>query len=141
MNRKLTFQTKVQFRRGRHGQKRLVEGESKSEGQASGRLPRVTRLMALAIRFDGLIRSGAAADQAELARLGRVTRARMTQIMNLLLLAPDIQESLLFLAPVTRGRCEIHLRLLQPIAQVADWQKQRALCCQLLSRSTSVGRN
>ena len=38
-------------------------------------------------------------DYAELARLGRVTRARMTQIMKLLDLAPDIQEQILFLPP------------------------------------------
>lgn len=35
-------------------------------------------------------------DYAELARLGYVTRARLTQIMNLLLLATDIQEAILF---------------------------------------------
>jgi len=38
--------------------------------------------MALAIRFDGLIRDGKVKDQAELARLGHVSRARLTQIMN-----------------------------------------------------------
>jgi hypothetical protein len=53
-------------------------------------IPRITRLMALAIHFDGLIQSGAVANYAELARLGNVTRARMTQIMNLLNLAPEI---------------------------------------------------
>ena len=41
--------------------------------------------MALAIRFEQLVRDGVVADYAELARLGRVTRARMSQIMNLLL--------------------------------------------------------
>lgn len=49
-----------------------------------GRVPRVARLMALAIHFEELVRSGAVADYATLARLGHVTRARMTQIMNLL---------------------------------------------------------
>ncbi len=44
--------------------------------------------MALAIRFDGLMRQGVVKDQAELARLGHVSRARLTQIMNLLCLAP-----------------------------------------------------
>ena len=37
-----------------------------------------------------------------------VTRARMTQIMNLLNLAPDIQEELLLLPPVTEGRDPDH---------------------------------
>jgi len=52
--------------------------------------------MALAIRFDDLIRRGEVRDYADLARLGHVSRARITQIMNLLNLAPDIQERLLF---------------------------------------------
>ncbi len=35
-----------------------------------GRIPRVSRLMALAIRFEKLVRDGVVADYAELARLG-----------------------------------------------------------------------
>jgi len=89
-----------------------------------GRVPRVSRLMALAIRFEGLVRGGEVADYAELARLGHVTRARVSQIMNLLHLAPDIQEALLFLPPVERGRDGIILCDLQPIAMTADWRKQ-----------------
>jgi hypothetical protein len=42
--------------------------------------PRIARLMALAIRFEGLVREKKIRDYAELARRGRVTRARMTQI-------------------------------------------------------------
>jgi hypothetical protein len=94
--------------------------------------------MALAIRFDGLIRSSAVADQAQLARLGHVTRARLTQIMNLLLLAPGIQESILFLPLIQEGRDRIHLRQLQPIAQVPDWHKQRVLWSELASASASA---
>ena len=90
-------------------------------------MPRVARLLALAIRFDKLIRSGEVADYAELARLAHVTRARITQIMNLLMLAPDIQEAILFLPPVERGRDPIHLRQLQGIALVPHWRKQRRL--------------
>ncbi len=60
--------------------------------------------MALAIRLDQLIRDGVVADQAELARLGHLTRARLTQIMNLLCLAPDLQEQILFLPLTERGR-------------------------------------
>ena len=59
--------------------------------------------MALAIHFDGLIPSGAVTNYAELARLGNVIRARVTQIMNLLMLAPAIQESLLFLPRLEQG--------------------------------------
>jgi hypothetical protein len=70
----------------------------------AGRVPRVARLMALALKFEAMVREGVVTDYAELARLGHVTRARLTQIMNLTVLAPDIQEALLFLPLVERGR-------------------------------------
>ena len=88
----------------------------------------MSRLMALAIRFDQLIRDGVVADQAELARLGHVSPARLTQIMNLLWLAPDIQEALLFLPRVACGQDPVHERQIRPIAAVADWRKQRPMC-------------
>ena len=66
-------------------------------------------------------------DYAQLARLGHVTRARITQIMNLLQLAPEIQEQLLHLPRTVRGRDPIHLRQLQPIAAVLDWHQQRVM--------------
>ena len=90
-----------------------------------GRVPRVARLMVLAIRFDGLIRSGAVKNQAELARLGHVSRARISQILSLLLLAPDIQEEILFLPVTKRGRAPILLCHLWPIAANPDWKCQR----------------
>ncbi|GJM43681.1 MAG: hypothetical protein DHS20C21_05230 [Gemmatimonadota bacterium] len=58
-------------------------------------IPRVTRLMALAIWFDEMIRTGDVKDYAELARIGKVSRARVTQIMDLLCLAPTTQAELL----------------------------------------------
>ena len=96
-----------------------AEGTAGGRGDAgsapAGRVPRVSRLMALAIRFDQLIRDGVVADQAELARLGHVSRARLTQIMNLLNLAPDIQEQLLHLPRVQQGRDPVTERELRPI--------------------------
>ena len=82
--------------------------------------------MALAIRFDSLIRDGAVKDQAELARLGHVTRARLTQIMNLLNLAPDIQEELLLKSILGRDRDVVSERHLRPIAATFSWRKQRS---------------
>ncbi|MCX6630877.1 MAG: hypothetical protein NTW28_24955 [Candidatus Solibacter sp.] len=92
-----------------------------------GKLPRVARLMALAIKFDGMIRAGAVTDYADLARLGLVTRARMTQIMNLLNLAPDIQEQIMFLPERTQGRETIAERNLRPLVRVVLWGRQRKL--------------
>jgi hypothetical protein len=81
--------------------------------------------MALAIRFEALVRSGAVADYAALAELGHVSRARVTQIMNLLCLAPDIQEQILFLPRTERGRDPIILADLLQIASHLDWRRQR----------------
>lgn len=114
---------RVHFETRRSGRKALRIGPA-PEPPPPGRIPRVTRLMALAIRFDHLIRTGEVRDMAELARLGMVTRARVTQIMNLLLLAPAIQEAVLYLDPVESGRDPITERDLRPIAAVADWRRQ-----------------
>jgi len=117
---------KVHFEPSRRGRKRAVVGEKPADPATTpGNLPRVTRLMALAIHFDGLIRDGEVADYAEIARLGHVTRARVTQIMNLLHLAPDIQEAILSLPRTESGRDPITERDLRPIAAIVDWRKQR----------------
>jgi hypothetical protein len=96
-------------------------GRSKQAASAPVRVPRITRLMALAIRFQDMIDRGEVRDHAEIARLGYVTRARMTQIMNLLHLAPDLQETLL------DGRGETHIaeRHLRSILRFVRWDEQR----------------
>lgn len=140
MIRPLTVETDFHFERRGRGSRRVLEpGTVPVVDRPIGRLPRITRLMALAIRFDELICSGAVADYADLARLGHVTRARVTEIMNLLMLAPDVQEEILFLPRVTTGRDPIHLRQLQPIALVPDWRKQRRLWSDLRSRTLACG--
>ena len=84
-------------------------------------IPRTARFMALAIKFEDMIQHGEVRDFAELARLGYVTRARLTQIMNMLLLAPDIQEHLLMAASwIPRER-----ELRRVAAQIL-WQDQRS---------------
>ena len=90
-----------------------------------GRIPRVARLVALAHKFQRMLDAGEVESMADLARLGRVTPARITQIMDLLLLAPDIQEALLFLPPVERGYAPIHLREPRYVCQTPLWQEQR----------------
>jgi hypothetical protein len=128
MTTTLTIEREVHFhRRGRGSRKELRPGEAPAVPAQPGRVPRVARLMALALRFDRLLRDGVIADYAELARLGHVTRARVSQVMNLLYLAPDLQERVLFLPRTERGRDPIILRDLQPIASTPDWRKQRRL--------------
>jgi hypothetical protein len=104
----------------------MVEGPlPTAPKRPKGRLPRITRYMALAIYYEDLIRQGHVHDYAEIATLGHVTRARVTQIMNLRLLAPSIQEQLLNLSRIVSGRVEWSLRDFQSIALEQDWQTQR----------------
>ena len=106
----------------------MVEGPPPTVPERpKGRLPRITRYMALAIYYEDLIRQGHVHDYAEIATLGHVTRARVTQIMNLRLLAPDVQERLLALARIEKRRDSICLRDLQNIALEPAWKKQRLL--------------
>jgi hypothetical protein len=86
------------------------------------RISRVTRLMALAIKFQDMVTRGEVRDFADIARLGYVTRARLTQIMNLLLLAPDIQEHLLDTTPPATNVSERNLR---SIVARHKWADQR----------------
>lgn len=126
----LTTEYKVHFEVGRKTRKQLTEGAAPPAQETlvePGTVPRVSRLMALAIRLERLLRDGVARDYADLARLGGVTRARLTQIMNMLLLAPDIQEELLFLPRTIAGRHPVTEHDMRRIAAVPDWRKQRRL--------------
>ncbi|MBP7748470.1 MAG: hypothetical protein KA383_20330 [Phycisphaerae bacterium] len=123
----ITVKRKVHFVRRAHGRRVAKPVTEDIPAPSPGRVPRVARLMALAIRFDGLIREGRVTDQSDLARLAHITQPRLTQIMNLNHLAPDIQEQLLFLPLVTCGRDTIHERMLRPIAAQTRWQAQRQL--------------
>lgn len=120
----ITIERKVHFQQGRQTRKQLLEGEA-GPSIPAGRVPRVSRLMALAIRLDQLIRDGVVRDQAELARLGHVSPARLTQIMNVLTLAPDIQEEILFLPCTESGRDAVTEREVRSIVTVPDWGQQR----------------
>ena len=123
----ITIKRKVHFVRRDHGRKTIADEPRSTEQVEPGRVPRISRLMALAIRFDRLIREGTVTDLSELARLAHVTQPRITQIMNLNHLGPDIQEELLFLPRVTNGRDLVHERMLRPFAVEADWRRQRQL--------------
>lgn len=95
------------------------------------RIPRVSRLVALAHKFERMLVTKQVSTMAELAACGCVTRARVTQIMDLLLLAPDIQEALLFLPGAEKGRDPITLRELRYVCQPVSWAEQRSRWAEL----------
>jgi hypothetical protein len=78
--------------------------------------------MTLAIRMNGLIRDGVVTNQTELGRARKVTNDRI----NLLNLAPDIQEAILFLPEVTSGKPPITERHLRPMVAELNWARQRS---------------
>ena len=91
----------------------------------SSRIPRIARLLALAWHVEELVRSGTVSSYAAAARLGHVSRARLSQILSLLNLAPDLQEQLLFFQRPARGRQSLVLRHVLTVAAAIDWHEQR----------------
>ncbi len=137
MNAPLTLECAIHFCRRGRGRRREIDHGSEPERpvRPPGRIPRVSRFMALALRFADYLRTGRTHSYGELARLGRVSQARISQILNLLNLAPDLQEALLLLPRTERGRDPIILQALQPIARTLDWNQQRRLWAALRART------
>ena len=102
MNSSLTVSRRFRIQRQRHGRKAL-RGDSDHQELPSERVPRVARLMALAIHFEQLLRKGVVADQTQLTRLGHVSQ----------------------LPPTQGGREHLSERELRPIAALAGWPRQR----------------
>jgi hypothetical protein len=98
--------------------------EEASAVPLAGRLPRITRLLALAVRLEDLLRQGTAQDYAELARLGGVSRSRITQIMNLRRLAPAIQERILGFPASSSVAGVVTERTVRRLTQCLDWREQ-----------------
>jgi len=101
------------------------EGAEQVPSRRIGRLPRITQVLALAMHLEDMIRRGEANDYADLARLSCLCRERISQIVRLNYLAPDIQVELLYLAPTTSGRFPISETALRKIANILSWVDQR----------------
>jgi hypothetical protein len=120
----LTVVCPVSFRRVESGRKQLKAGPEEPLPKSAS-IPRVTKLMALALRFEKLVTEGLVVNYADLARLGGVSFARVSQILNLLNLAPDIQEELLFLKKTPGGREPVTEFELRDLVAEVEWGAQR----------------
>jgi hypothetical protein len=94
--------------------------------EPSRRPARVAVTLALAHTIQRAIDRGEIRDQAEAARRLGVTRARMTQIMDLTRLAPDLQEGFLFPESIS-GLESLGERTLRVIVRAVSWGDQRLL--------------
>lgn len=130
----ITVTKQVVFTRSARGRKRLADKPAVEAPLPVGRVRRVSGVMALAIQFDRLLREGVVRNTTELARLTHVTQPRITQVMQLLHLAPDIQEELLFRPLIERGRDSVTEKHLHRIAAEPDWRKQRSMWSQVKTR-------
>ena len=131
VKRKIAFQGEAHKRRNAAKAARVKLAES-------GRIPRIAKLVALASRMQSMIESGQVDTFQKLAELGRISQPRMTQIMSLMLLAPDIQEELLYLPEVVQWKATIHERLLRPLTTQLDWRVQRRMWGRIRKRQETV---
>ena len=115
-----TFEIRFHLRTGR-----LAGEGNQAQSVASGRLPRITQVLALAIHFDDMIRTGKAADYSDVARLACLCRERISQIMRLNQLAPDLQVEVLYLPPRPTGKHPISETMLRRVASCLSWTDQR----------------
>ena len=124
----MQIEFKLAFRRGPRQRTFLTPPPAKAKSRA----PRAARMLALAHKLEGLVRSGVVKDYTELARLGHVAPSRVSQILLLLQLSPAIQERVLF-----TGAAEAHLLTegeLRKIAREPRWDRQIMRFEDLLSR-------
>lgn len=132
------IQAKFQTTSGPHGRHRITPPKPPRR-PPTPRLPHITKLMALAIRLEHLLATGQVKDQAEIARGAGITRARVTQILNLTQLAPDIQQAILDLEPTTERVPHFREGEVRQIAIKANWGQQRKLWKRLSNRPNPTG--
>lgn len=116
---------------GKHSAPDELELWELEQSATPGRVPRISRLMNLAVLIEDMIRTGKVANQADFANRYHVSRNRVTQILSLLLLAPDIAEEIMFLPLVFHGPDPIKERMVRAITKERLWENQRKLWCAL----------
>jgi len=107
--------------RGAHGSLEYVEGPPPAP---KPRPLRVARMLAVAHALSGILARPGGPTRGEMARALKMTEARLSQLLDLVLLAPDIQEDLLFLE-VAPGRDPIPERALRSVVRPLAWREQR----------------
>ena len=95
--------------------------------------PRVSELLRKAIKWRALLMAGEAATQAAIARSEGITRARVTQILGLLRLAPEIQHRILSM-PDTAGKLSITEHALRRVTRLEQLGAQRQAFQQLVGQ-------
>ena len=119
------FEVKVQLQPTVRQINRAPKNLAPADQPRRGRLPRITQVLAMALQFQELIDRGEIRRHADLARLGCVSRERISQMMVLTWLAPDIQEAILRLPQMPGGRFPVIEGTLRKLARLPMWDDQR----------------
>ena len=109
----------------------LPEPRGKPKPPKKPTTPRVIELLRMAMEWQRQLDAGEVGTQAEIARREGITRARVTQIMAMLRLAPEIREHILAM-PESVGRPRISERVLRPLVQLENQMDQAARFRELL---------
>lgn len=120
----ITITRKIHFQTAHRSKKTIRSG---AKPKPKKRTQRISKLMAMAICFKEILNADSSRDMADLAVAGQVSRARMSQIMNMNLLAPSIQKELIALPKTTSAIDIISIIKIQKIALEPDWQLQRKM--------------
>ena len=113
-----------QLRRERHLRVAFTNTPASPPAPTTRRPAQIAHTLALAHHLQRAIDSGAFGDRADVARRLRLSRARVTQLLDLLLLAPDIQDALLHMEAID-GAEPMTERILRPLAALVSWTEQR----------------
>lgn len=126
----------VHFSAGNRSHRQLYKGKQPKVEKLT-RLPRIARLMALAVKYDHLLSEGVIDTHRELATLAGVERSHISTVLRFRLLAPDIQEWLINLPKSEKGENPIGMMELRAIAATPSWDKQREKFYRLVASKKS----
>ncbi len=92
-----------------------------------GMVPTVSRMMALAIFYEQLIKEGKIKSVSDIGRLENITQQRVSQVMSLLLLNPRLQEKILTIPRQYLKSCRISTEKAINIAREIDFDRQEEM--------------
>ena len=123
-----TRRVSIRLKDGTRSEYTLAEpnrpGVSGRRIEPTGRVPRLSRLMALAIKMEGLLRNGSVSSYGEITKLGQISSSRLSQILRLADLAPVIQEEILFLPKIRVGADPVTETAIREVSRLVDWDVQ-----------------
>ena len=122
----------------RKGHAKRFVGTPPVAPEPARRPARLAVMLALAHKIQQAIDRGAVRDRAEVARRFGLTRARVTQLLDLRLLAPDIQEQVLFAESVD-GVEPLGEKAVRAVICSMNWGQQQRTAAVLARQGAEKG--